>query len=212
MDGNRRKNSGQPIDNQYGLVRELAIYRGAPTHWPRHENWDNACARFVSKSSALSHFETLSSTIAHIACYRVTQRLDKGGMSLSEFCYPMMQAWDWWHLYRNQDIQVQIGGSDQFGNILAGMDAVNYVRRNHHDPQLRDNEEQLRSLHRKPMGFTVPLLTNSAGQKFGKSAGNAISLDKDLTTPFDLYQVGRSLYFRKGSCDVNRVPVFSADC
>ena len=133
-------------------------------------------------------------------------------MSLSEFCYPMMQAWDWWHLYQHQDIQVQIGGSDQFGNILAGMDAVNYVRRNHHEPQYRDNEEQLKSLHRRPMGFTVPLLTNAAGQKFGKSAGNAISLDKELTSPFDLYQVGRSLYFAKVYGSVDRVPVFLANC
>ena len=120
---------------------------------------------------------------------RVTHRLNKGGMSLAEFCYPMMQAWDWWHMYSTKDVQVQIGGSDQFGNILTGADAVNYVRKTHPDPQYRNNDEQIRSLIRRPMGFTVPLLTNATGEKLGKSAGNAISLDKDLTSPFDLYQV-----------------------
>lgn len=189
MDKKGREDLGHPGDKQHGLVQGVAVDRGAPTCWPLYENRNNAGTRFVSKSSVFSRLEPSSFTIAYLACYRVTQRLDKGGMSLSEFCYPMMQAWDWWHLYENQDVQVQIGGSDQFGNILAGMDALNYVRRNHRNRRFKETDEQLQSLHRKPIGFTVPLLTNSAGKKFGKSTGNPISLDKELTTPFDFYQV-----------------------
>lgn len=82
-------------------------------------------------------------------------------------------------------IQLQIGGSDQYGNIMAGIDAVNHIRKNHYDPDVRrDTAGPLK----RPMGFTVPLLTTSSGEKFGKSAGNAVWLDKDMTSPFDLYQ------------------------
>jgi hypothetical protein len=52
-------------------------------------------------------------------------------MSFSEFCYPVMQAWDWWNLYK-KGTQVQIGGADQFGNILAGAEAVKYMAKNDH--------------------------------------------------------------------------------
>jgi tyrosyl-tRNA synthetase len=135
-------------------------------------------------------------------------------MSFSEFCYPVMQAWDWWHLYKS-GTQVQIGGADQFGNILAGAEAVKYMAKNDHDwlaqqktrpsntfvngnkndPEwLQKHEEKIKKtsleVSSDPMGFTVPLLTTAAGEKFGKSAGNAIWLDREMTSSFDLYQVG----------------------
>lgn len=108
------------------------------------------------------------------------------GMSLGEFLYPVLQSWDWWHMYHTKGIQVQIGGSDQFGNILAGIDAIKYINKNHYDPLYRQEEEEFLNT---PMGFTVPLLTAGSGEKFGKSAGNAIWLDQDMTSTFDLYQV-----------------------
>ena len=123
-------------------------------------------------------------------------------MSFSEFCYPLMQAWDWWHLYKT-GTQVQIGGADQFGNILAGAEAVKYMSKN--DPEWLEQQKvygrismakvegtttsQDHIASSDPMGFTVPLLTTAAGEKFGKSAGNAIWLDKGMTSSFDLYQV-----------------------
>jgi tyrosyl-tRNA synthetase len=70
---------------------------------------------------------------------------------------------------------------------VAGINAVNYIRKNHPDPDVRhENDDPLM----KPVGFTVPLLTTSSGEKFGKSEGNAIYLDKELTPVFDQYQVG----------------------
>ncbi|KAF2840506.1 tyrosyl-tRNA synthetase [Patellaria atrata CBS 101060] len=119
------------------------------------------------------------------------------GMSFAEFTYPLLQAWDWWELYHTLDIQLQVGGSDQFGNIVTGIDAVNYIRKTHHSPDLRQTEEDPLRL---PMGFTVPLLTTASGEKFGKSAGNAIWLDKELTSPFDLYQ----FFVRTADADVER--------
>ena len=134
------------------------------------------------------------------------------GMSFAEFAYPLMQAWDWWQLYQ-QGVQIQIGGADQFGNILAGAEAIKYMVKN--DPEFLDSkraEEQRQisstksqdmppltpreekvDISQEAMGFTVPLLTTSAGEKFGKSAGNAIWLDKEMTSTFDLYQVSLDL-------------------
>lgn len=113
-------------------------------------------------------------------------------MSFSEFTYPLLQSWDWWHMYSTKDIQVQIGGADQFGNILAGIDAINHIRHTHHDPVFRQDLAEKAAppaLHKKPMGFTVPLLTTASGAKFGKSEGNAIWLDRQKTSAFELYQV-----------------------
>ncbi|KAK4158703.1 mitochondrial tyrosine--tRNA ligase [Cladorrhinum sp. PSN259] len=106
------------------------------------------------------------------------------GVSFAEFTYPLMQGWDWWHLFSTNDVQMQIGGSDQFGNIIAGIDIVKAARANETDPK---KVIPRRSELDDPCGFTVPLLTDSSGAKFGKSAGNAIWLDKFKTSVFDFY-------------------------
>ena len=121
------------------------------------------------------------------------------GMSFSEFSYPLLQGWDWWHMYNTKGIQVQIGGSDQFGNIVAGIDAVKHICANHPDPDVRKGKEATNHLM-KPMGFTVPLLTAPSGEKFGKSAGNAIWLDKEQTSSYDLYQ----FFLRQADDNVSR--------
>lgn len=105
------------------------------------------------------------------------------GMSYAEFSYPIMQAWDWWYMFHSKGIQLQIGGSDQFGNITSGIDAIKYILATHPDPEFRSKAKQVG----EPLGFTVPLLTTSSGEKFGKSSGNAIWLDSDQTSSFDLY-------------------------
>jgi tyrosyl-tRNA synthetase len=116
---------------------------------------------------------------------RVKTRLEGTGMSFAEFSYPLMQAWDWWVLFK-KGVQVQVGGADQFGNILFGMDAVKHVAKNTAiDIDRRPVEEDVD----KPVGLTTPLLTTASGEKLGKSAGNAVWLDKDMTSTFELYQV-----------------------
>jgi tyrosyl-tRNA synthetase len=132
--------------------------------------------------------------------------MDSGeGMAISEFSYPLFQAYDWWHMYKTHGVQLQIGGSDQYGNICAGMDAVGHMRKLSAG-QIEDAEEKSRksrmqkhipdSPHRGEVesrkgtfGITTPLLTTASGEKFGKSAGNAVWLDKDMMSSFDLYQV-----------------------
>ncbi len=65
----------------------------------------------------------------------VKSRLDSDdGMSLAEFCYPVLQAWDWLHMYRTIQVQIQIGGADQFGNIITGIEALKYSLKRHLPP------------------------------------------------------------------------------
>lgn len=119
--------------------------------------------------------------------------MDKGdGMSFAEFTYPLLQGWDWWQMYQDRAVQVQIGGSDQYGNIVAGIDAVKYIAQSQTasgDRQAWTDEKGVLKDERTPMGLTVPLLTTASGEKFGKSAGNAVWLDRALTSSFDLYGV-----------------------
>jgi len=121
-------------------------------------------------------------------------------MSFAEFSYPLMQAWDWWVLFR-KGVQVQVGGTDQYGNILFGMDAVKSISRNTADEQERNALEKDVD---RPIGLTTPLLTASSGEKLGKSAGNAVWLDKDMTSTFELYQVCSSSTM---PCSLNQQPL-----
>jgi tyrosyl-tRNA synthetase len=112
------------------------------------------------------------------------------GMALSEFSYPLFQAYDWWSMYKNKGVQLQIGGSDQYGNICAGMDAVRHMRKTQGLNIEPDDDEARIDTY----GLTTPLLTTASGEKFGKSAGNAVWLDRNMLTSFDLYQVRRTYY------------------
>lgn len=125
----------------------------------------------------------------------VKNKMNKGdGMSFAEFTYPLLQAWDWWHMYNTMGIRMQLGGSDQYGNITAGVDAVKYIAANHPAP------DTPKKTTNPPFGITSPLLTTSSGAKFGKSAGNAIWLDHEMTSTFDLY----GYFLRTSDVDVER--------
>lgn len=101
----------------------------------------------------------------------VSSRLDSG-ISFTEFSYQILQSLDFLHLFREEDVQLQIGGSDQWGNITAGLDLI------------RKKE----GADAKAFGLTIPLMLKADGTKFGKSAGGAVWLDPNKTTPFEFYQ------------------------
>ncbi|KAK4242705.1 tRNA synthetases class I-domain-containing protein [Achaetomium macrosporum] len=129
----------------------------------------------------------------------VKRKMTEGdGVSFAEFSYPIMQGWDWWQLFKQQQIQMQIGGSDQYGNIITGIDIVKAARDNEPDPA---EKIPAKTEFDDPVGFTVPLLTDSSGAKFGKSAGNAIWLDPLMTSPFDLY----GYFVRRPDTDVENL-------
>ncbi|KAI8937815.1 hypothetical protein NX059_005511 [Plenodomus lindquistii] len=128
----------------------------------------------------------------------VKLRMESGeGMAISEFSYPLFQAYDWWSMYRNQGVQMQIGGSDQYGNICAGMDAVGHMRKIYGASNASSEDDDPRVA---AYGLTTPLLTTASGEKFGKSAGNAVWLDKQMLSSFDLYQY----FVRTADDDVER--------
>ncbi|KAL6712571.1 tyrosyl-tRNA synthetase [Coniothyrium glycines] len=128
----------------------------------------------------------------------VKLRLESGeGMSFSEFSYPLFQGYDWWCLYHSRGVQLQVGGSDQYGNIVAGMDAVSHMRKTRHMKGSATSEDDSQGA---AYGLTTPLLTTASGEKFGKSAGNAVWLDRDMMSSYDLYQY----FLRTADDDVER--------
>ena len=102
----------------------------------------------------------------------IAERLkSETGLSYTEFAYPLLQGFDYLELHRRHGCDVQVGGSDQWGNIVAGVDLV------------RRKEQQT------VFALTVPLIVDKAtGKKFGKSEGNAVWLDAEKTTPYQFYQ------------------------
>ena len=100
----------------------------------------------------------------------VASRLETG-ISFTEFSYMILQSYDFLNLYQQHNCRLQIGGSDQWGNITAGLELI------------RKSEEDA-----KAFGLTIPLVTKSDGTKFGKTEGGAIWLDPEKTTPYEFYQ------------------------
>lgn len=109
-----------------------------------------------------------------------TRLSSQQGLSFTEFTYQLLQAYDFYHLNKHFGCTIQVGGSDQWGNIVAGLELIG---------KLGAPLASERTPTREAFGITTPLLTTSSGEKFGKSAGNAVWLDPTLTSVFDFYQV-----------------------
>ncbi len=110
-------------------------------------------------------------------CYK--QRMEKG-LSFLEFNYMIMQSYDFYHLYQTVGCNLQCGGNDQWSNMLGGTELIR------------------RKLGKDSHCMTINLLTDSQGHKMGKTAGNAVWLDPNKTSPFDFYQYWRNV----GDADV----------
>ncbi|MEK3933857.1 tyrosine--tRNA ligase [Sporosarcina sp. FSL W7-1349] len=119
----------------------------------------------------LRDFGKLLSVNYMLAKDNVASRLEQG-ISYTEFSYMLIQAADFNHLYSNYGCRVQIGGSDQWGNITTGLEVI---RKTHDDEA-------------KAFGITIPLVTKADGTKFGKTAGGAVWLDAKKTSPYEFYQ------------------------
>ncbi len=98
-------------------------------------------------------------------------RVDSGaGLNFVEFNYRIVQAYDFLHLFQTSGCRLQMGGSDQWGNIVAGADLIRRVESG------------------EAYALVCPLLTTAGGQKMGKSEGNSVWLDATMTSPYDFYQ------------------------
>jgi tyrosyl-tRNA synthetase len=114
------------------------------------------------------------------------------GISYTEFSYMLLQAYDFWHLYRHNGCTLQMGGSDQWGNITAGTDLIR--RMNH----ALSAENQLKKS--EAFGLTFPLVTKTDGSKFGKSEKGNVWLAANRTSPYEFYQ----FFMRTEDADVVR--------
>lgn len=101
------------------------------------------------------------------------------GISFTEFTYQLLQAYDFYYLNKHHCCTIQVGGSDQWGNIVAGIELIG---------KLSPTTAASNDASEGAFGITTPLLTTPSGEKFGKSAGNAVWLDETLTSVFDFYQ------------------------
>ena len=149
----------------------------------RFISFDNDAAIMVDNGDwlrSLNYIDFLREVGVHFSVNRMLtaecfkQRLEKG-LSFLEFNYMLMQSYDFLELYRRFNCKLQLGGNDQWSNILGG---VELVRRLHGD---------------QSFGMTFSLLTNSEGKKMGKTEKGAVWLDPDKTSPYEFYQYWRNV-------------------
>ena len=140
-----------------GQVRLLDFLRDVGKHF--------AVNQMIQRDSVKARFESRES-----------------GISYTEFSYMLLQAYDFHELNRRHGCRMQVGASDQWGNIVSGVDLVR------------------RLSGATVYGLTAPLLTNSEGKKYGKSEKGAVFLDGNLTSPFDFYQ----FWFNSADADVGK--------
>mgnify|MGYP001610821404 CR=1 FL=1 len=141
-------------------------------------NLDKKQALFLNNAdwlAKLNYIEFLREIGVHFSINRLLTaesikiRL-KTGISFLEFSYQLLQAYDFWYLFKKYDCVLQLGGSDQWGNIVAGIDLIR------------------RKEQKEAYGITIPLLTTASGKKMGKTETGAVWLDPKLTSPYEYYQ------------------------
>ncbi|PID00813.1 MULTISPECIES: tyrosine--tRNA ligase [unclassified Sporosarcina] len=161
----------QVDDNVRGIKKQLEMIFDFQTENGAKLVNNNDWIGSMSLIEFLRDYGKLLSVNYMLAKDNVASRLDQG-ISFTEFSYMLMQGADFNHLFDNHNCRVQIGGSDQWGNITTGLEVIR---------KMHDEEVQA-------YGFTIPLVTKADGTKFGKSAGGAVWLDAKKTSPYEFYQ------------------------
>jgi tyrosyl-tRNA synthetase len=151
---------------------------GIKTQLSRYIDFDGGKALLLNNAdwlTQLNYIEFLRDIGRHFSVNRMLaaesyrMRLETG-LNFIEFNYMLLQAYDFWHLFKNHNCLIQMGGGDQWGNIVAGMDLIRRIE------------------SKTAYGLTFPLITTSLGRKMGKTEKGTIWLDSALTTPYDYYQ------------------------
>jgi tyrosyl-tRNA synthetase len=122
-------------------------------------------------------------TVSYLLSKESMQRRAETGLSFTEFSYPLLQAYDFWYLYTHEECRLQVGGSDQWGNITAGIELI--------------QKKSGGQAH----GLTCPLLTKADGTKFGKTESGNIWLDPKKTSPYEFYQ----FWFNQADADLPKL-------
>jgi tyrosyl-tRNA synthetase len=174
------RQSERPMLSVADIERNLA---GIRRQFDRYLDFSNDRALMVNNADwllELKWIEFLRDVGRHFTVNQLLQhgtyreRLETGSFSFIEMNYALVQAYDFLHLYRQYGCMLQIGGNDQWFNILAGSELIR------------------RAEGGEAFAMTTPLITTSSGQKMSKSAGNAPWLDPALTSPYDYYQYWRN--------------------
>ncbi|MGL4183895.1 MAG: tyrosine--tRNA ligase [Metamycoplasmataceae bacterium] len=159
-------NKEQVLFNSESIAKQIKKYSDSDEIFNNIDIW--------SKMSVVEFLRDVSKS------FQVNRMLEKeivknrlaDGISYTEFSYSILQSYDWKLLYETKNVFVQIGGSDQWGNITAGTD---FIRKIHGDKN-------------NAVGLTINLLLKKDGKKFGKSESGALYLDREITNPFEIYQ------------------------
>ncbi|KAJ3083750.1 tyrosyl-tRNA synthetase [Rhizoclosmatium hyalinum] len=188
------------IDNSSAIRTQLSsLFKNAVHTMARHSHPTSDALLNVKVLDNYDWFHRFSlidfmGTVGRFA--RVSQMLAKesvksrleapDGISFTEFTYQLLQGYDFQYLNKTHNVSVQIGGSDQWGNITSGIDLIRKMREGGGGGggDVENSEDVA-------FGLTFPLVTTASGEKFGKSAGNAIWMDPAMVSPFDFYQFFR---------------------
>src|SRR5690554_6098195 len=156
----------QSLANASKIENQIKKLLGGNTIFVNNYDW-------ISKIDTITFLRDYGKyfNIAYMLAKDTVQKRIDIGISYTEFSYMILQSIDWLHLYQTQDVKIQFGGSDQWGNITSGLELIRRV--------LGKNEA---------VGLSSPLLLKSDGTKFGKSESGALWLDKELTSPYELFQ------------------------
>ena len=174
------RNTERPLQTMQQIERNLA---GIRRQFSRYLDMEGGRALMINNADwllDLKWIEFLRDVGRHFTVNQLMQhgtyweRFQAGSFSFIELNYALVQAYDFLHLYREYGCILQIGGSDQWFNILAGRDLIR------------------RAEGAEAFALTTPLITTSSGQKMSKSVGNAPWLDPQLTSPYDYYQYWRN--------------------
>lgn len=151
------------------LSRFLNFNEGAENKAELVNNYD-----WISQFSFLEFIRDVGKYITvnyMMAKDSVKRRLEEGsGLSFTEFSYQLIQGYDFYHLWKNRNVSIQLGGSDQWGNIVTGTEMIRKMEGGH------------------AFALTVPLITKADGSKFGKTEGGSVWLDADKTSPYAFFQ------------------------
>ncbi|MCO7174555.1 tyrosine--tRNA ligase [Sporolactobacillus kofuensis] len=172
--------SGRSTERQLNTKEIVASYaESLKNQLDRFLHFDNGKATFVNNAEWLDSLSTIEFlrdvgkhfTLNYMLSKDSVQTRLEAGISFTEFSYMLLQSFDYLNLYEKKGCRMQVGGSDQWGNITAGLELIR--KRGHED---------------QAFAMTFPLITKSDGTKFGKSMGGAIWLDPERTTPYVWYQ------------------------
>jgi tyrosyl-tRNA synthetase len=172
------KRSERPILPVEEVDRNAEAIRRQVSRFLDFESSSKTAARLRNNAEwlrPLSLMEFLRDTGKHLTLGFMLQKESvrsrlESGISYTEFSYMVIQAYDFWHLFRSEQCELQIGGSDQWGNITAGIELIGK----------REGKQAY--------GLVFPLITNTSGSKFGKSEAGNVWLDSEKTSPYQFYQ------------------------